>query len=837
MKTCLCSSRVLAFVGALALGHSLHAASFLKNPSFESNYNDTYPHYGTIDDWVSVGGGGVNEAAGPFHNGGTQIPDGNRVAFKQGSGTLAQDITGLTAGKRYWVQFYYDARGCCGGTIDVLVKWNNTELDRIPNVKAASGTNAAYYFRNVAFTPDSDMGTLTLQTVANGDATANFDAITIVQRETNDVVVANPSFEASGPPVNTGLIAPANLAGWLGTGQYGINAAGGALADNGAIPDQDNVAFLQGEGSLSQTVSGLATGATYQVSFAYNAKSGTRPHLQIKVGDAVLSEEDVNPVGGTNPYRTKTVSFTATNTSATITFAQTNAIADVTLLLDQVRVTGQISKEFPPINFDPASSEIGPGQRLTIQVTVPREFLAEQAADLKFSIDRTDRATLLNADTNGVLTLHYDKAGTNVQTLTIEGVARGQARLNAVETAGLKVVQDVKVDVLTSFVRNSSFESSPVPGGVGYGPILSWTGGSGLNTSAGPFADNGLIPDRDQVAFLQGAKTLSQQIVGLSPGKNHWLQFRYNVRNCCGGTINLSVKFEGNELTKIDAIAAAGAQNPYYFTNIAFTPGSASGLLDFTTTATGDATLLLDAISIVQRDAGEIVIENPSFEATGNPVGVGYLGPKKIAGWDVTAGYGINIDGAGPFTDNGDAPDQDRVLLIQGAGMLSQTVTGLTAGQKYTLIYSVNRRTCCGGAMLTHSVSFDNQPLVTDEEVLPVGGTNPYLTKYLTFTNAGTEGVLQFTTQVQGDATLLLDDIHIARGEVKPAGPPLGARLEAGGNVRVAWPATVADYRLQSAPTLTGTWQDVTATVTVEGTDNVVREVIAGASRFYRLIK
>jgi len=292
MKTCLLFSLVIVVFAALTLSQTLHAASFLKNPSFESNYNDTYPHYGSIDDWVSTGGGGVNETAGPFHNTGTAIPDSTRVAFKQGSGTLAQDITGLTAGKRYWVQFYYDARNCCGGgTIDVLVKWNTTELDRIPNVKPASGTNRVYYFRNVALAPDSDAGTLTLQTVANGDATVNFDAVTIVQRDTNDVVVANPSFEASGPPGNMRVIAPANLAGWVATGQYSVDGTGGPFADNGAIPDQDNVALLQGASSLSQTVSGLVTGTTYQVSFAYNApKTTSSAHLQVKVEAAVLFE-------------------------------------------------------------------------------------------------------------------------------------------------------------------------------------------------------------------------------------------------------------------------------------------------------------------------------------------------------------------------------------------------------------------------------------------------------------------------------------------------------------------------------------------------------------------
>jgi len=45
-----------------------------------------------------------------------------------------------------------------------------------------------------------------------------------------------------------------------GHGRYGISMAGGLYADNGAIPDQDLVGFLEGPGSLEQTVSGLIAG-------------------------------------------------------------------------------------------------------------------------------------------------------------------------------------------------------------------------------------------------------------------------------------------------------------------------------------------------------------------------------------------------------------------------------------------------------------------------------------------------------------------------------------------------------------------------------------------------
>jgi len=70
----------------------------------------------------------------------------------------------------------------------------------------------------------------------------------------------------------------------------------------------------------------------------------------------------------------------------------------------------------------------------------------------------------------------------------------------------LKSLQDVRVEVVTSFVRNASFEGSPSRRrGLRLHP--GWTGGSGLNAAGGPFADNGAIPDRQQVAFLRAPRS------------------------------------------------------------------------------------------------------------------------------------------------------------------------------------------------------------------------------------------------------------------------------------------------------------------------------------------
>src|SRR5262245_1662944 len=99
---------LLAAIVFSIAGISLFAGSFVTNPSIEANYNDTYPHYGAIDEWT--GGSGVNQADGPFHNNGTPVPDGLRVGFSQGSTTLSQEISGLTPNKQYWIQFQYDSR-------------------------------------------------------------------------------------------------------------------------------------------------------------------------------------------------------------------------------------------------------------------------------------------------------------------------------------------------------------------------------------------------------------------------------------------------------------------------------------------------------------------------------------------------------------------------------------------------------------------------------------------------------------------------------------------------------------------------------------------------------
>jgi hypothetical protein len=812
--------------------------AFVANPSFEDNYPATWPYYGSVDSWT--GGSGVNESGGPFHNAGTLIPDRDRVAFIQGSSSMSQSISGLTPGKQYWAQFWYEGR-IGTGTCELMVLFDGLQIGVIPSTQLVV---KGYDFVSFFFTPTNDTGTLTFQTQNTGDATVDLDAVNIVQRDADNVVMMNPSFEASGPPTaSTGnppaadsgeIIAPAAMAGWQWdtnqSGTYGISLVGGVYADNGAIPDQDLVGFISGPGSLSQTVSSLYVNTPYQLSFAYNAQSagGANAHLQVMVAGVVVDDESVAPVGGANPYHTKTVSFTPTNATVVISFAQTNATG--TLLLDDVRLVGKVPAQFP-LTFSPAALALAGTQLGQVQVTVPLGFLASSAADITISVGNPAVAGLVGADTNGVLTLHFAQGATNVQTFEIVGLTRGSTSLSVSATVGLNVSQLPTVNVFTSFVLNPSFEDS-APGAT---PISSWTGGSGVNDASGPAFDNGMLPDRKQVAVLEGTSTLSQQIFGLTPGTNYWLQFRYNASTAAGtyAAVNLKVTLGGKLLAAITNIPAVGTSVgdvPFYFTNIVFVPTNASELLEFDASPTVAGTtpaLLLDAVSMVQRDPIEIVIENPSFEASGEGAGPGYLQPAPMDGWSLTGSYGANYSPGDPFGDNGMAPDQGEVLFMQGSCTASNVIDGLTVGQAYTLSYGVNLRTAASSASLTYDVAFGDIPLLLGQPVTSVGAAgslNPYLTEYFTFTNDAPSGGLGIATHSVGDVTILLDNVHLVPGLRIP--PQLVSESPAPGENSVLQPAlqffiTQGSYALDITTLqlwLNGT--NVAANATVTPTNN-----------------
>jgi len=195
----------------------------------------------------------------------------------------------------------------------------------------------------------------------------------------------------------------------------------------------------------------------------------------------------------------------------------------------------------------------------------------------------------------------------------------------------------------------------------------------------------------------------------------------------------------------------------------------------------------------------------------------------------------VNLAGAGPFADNGAPPDQDSVLFLQGEGaFVSQTLSGLTAGQNYTVRFRANAR--AGNAQVLRVLLDDY--VAYEQSVSPVGEQNPYHALEVVVPATAEEGVLRFEQVATGDQTVLIDDVIVVPGGTLP--PPavrLVSALQPDGLVRLSWPANADGFVLQETAALPGGWQDSTAPVTIEGNEKVVMVEPTDAGSYYRLRK
>ena len=156
-------------------------------------------------------------------------------------------------------------------------------------------------------------------------------------------------------------------------------------------------------------------------------------------------------------------------------------------------------------------------------------------------------------------------------------------------------------------IPNPGFEAdvfSVFPGYVsGNSPITGWTGNfpssHGLNPSAGsPFADNGVIPQGAQVAFIQNNSndsSLETTISGLTSGQTYQITFRANARN--GNVPVLNFLIDNNLLVNSN-VTSVGAGNPYRWVSAYFTATAATAVLTVKNTANADNTIVIDDFTI-----------------------------------------------------------------------------------------------------------------------------------------------------------------------------------------------------------------------------------------------
>lgn len=203
----------------------------------------------------------------------------------------------------------------------------------------------------------------------------------VKQLASGQPVLLNPSFEEDSFTVYPGYVSGNGpIAGWTNSASGGLNpVVGGSspFANNGTIPDGDQVAFIQRgpDHSLSQTAVGFQPGETYLVTYRENSRSPHVPPLAAFMIDAetLVPEHAVAYVGGSNPYyHVAAKLFTASSSAHTLKFINNSeaSAGDNTLLLDDVRIHRmylKFSDDFSTIadtlDINPSAGNDAPGRQ------------------------------------------------------------------------------------------------------------------------------------------------------------------------------------------------------------------------------------------------------------------------------------------------------------------------------------------------------------------------------------------------------------------------------------------------------------------------------------------
>lgn len=325
----------------------LFAASItIQNPSFQEQDFTAFPGYlggsnpTTINGWATTGGAGINGtdigAGAPFADNGT-IPDNTRVAFIQGTGSLSQTVTGLTVGKQYWLQGYANGRSTPPNDIPLAsVSFGGIPLLTNQPAPSVGGTNP-FYKLNLPFIATATSGSILISSTASsgGDAALVVDGLTLIQRDADEIVIFNPSFEASGINLPFPGYLP-TVAGWttsLGAGgNTAINPAGGPFS-NAFVPEGLSHAVLQNTASLSQQLSGLTIGSPYRLTLDYYGRDGTAPTALVTIdGNTALS----GLIPNTGGQLSLSYDFLASSANPTLSIANLGVGADSSFLFDNI---------------------------------------------------------------------------------------------------------------------------------------------------------------------------------------------------------------------------------------------------------------------------------------------------------------------------------------------------------------------------------------------------------------------------------------------------------------------------------------------------------------------
>jgi len=153
--------------------------------------------------------------------------------------------------------------------------------------------------------------------------------------------VLNGTFDANDEAFTAfpGYIGGANptIDSWSSVGQTGINGGASCCTPFApAAPSEGPFAFIQGQGSLSQTISGFTIGDSYTLTYLDAARFGDDGDTNTLTATIGTGSLQTTPVSAA--WNSRTLPFTANATTLTLAFTTGTPPNDQTLDIDSISI-------------------------------------------------------------------------------------------------------------------------------------------------------------------------------------------------------------------------------------------------------------------------------------------------------------------------------------------------------------------------------------------------------------------------------------------------------------------------------------------------------------------
>lgn len=587
-------------------------AEAIANFSFEvpkiSNYDYTptnaFWSFGTI---TGYGSGLIANGSG-FSN--PNAPEGVQAAFVQSNGIISQVFSGFIPGSNYTVSFYAAERPGDAQT------WNVT-IDGSVIASYNPGSSATSYANYAAtFTATAAAETLAFvgTDLAGGDNTIFIDNVQIVQ----GTFVNVPNFGFETPSIGSYEYDPSG-GSWTFSGASGNGSgliANGSGFSNPNAPQGVQAAFVQGHGTITQSISGFTPGTAYQITFeaAQRPDNGTvnvsGQSWNVTINGSVIA--GYNPGETATTYVDYTASFTATAATETLGFVGTDlAGGDNTIFIDDVTIAAPIQPANPVVTLTAPTNN-------ATAITPPAINVAATVAtngNIIESVQFYSNATnLIGQVTNPPFSYGWTNPNTGSYGVFAQVSYNGGSVADSLAALVTIINTNVNFGFETPGIGSGNFQYDPS------GASWTFTGssgnGSGLVANGSGFG-NPNAPQGVQAAFVQSYGGISQLLYGFTPGTAYTITYSAAQRsggNQHGGE-SWSVMIDNTVITNNNPGASSYTTYTATFTASAFTHTLSFAGTDL---AGGDNTVFLDNISIsppISQVPPSVLLTSPANNA------------------------------------------------------------------------------------------------------------------------------------------------------------------------------------------------------------------------------